>query len=803
MEATIELAGAEACLVMHRAAPPALNDALAELWRLEPEEREALARSAGLETRDVFAAILARRLRQPAAFLEAARRTDPFGQDSTRSEYPLADGRIIEGFGAPLRGAAGAVTSRFLFYRDITATWRDATELRERAVRETAVARLGRIAVAAEALAPLSEAAVAMVAETLAVPVTALLELEPDVDRLVVRSAIGVPARAIGAPLATPARARHGLELLATGPVVSCDEAGPFGGTALAGADIAWSASVLIRGKDRPYGVLAAYARDPRPFGRDELGFLEAIASVLGSAIARQQAERETADREALLRAVFEGAQDAIHICDSEGRILDANPAAAALFGLSRAELVGRGLRSFLRPGRDRQAASDWERFLAAGRQEGELEIFTDGRTPRSVEYTAVANILPGRHLTVMRDVTERRQLSARIALSDKMISVGTMAAGVAHELNNPLAYVAANLSYVGDGLRQLAAGAPSVDAAGGGAAPLDEMARAVREARDGAERMRIIIRDLLALSRSDESTRGPVDVAAVLESCMQMARNEIRHRAALVKEIEPTPRVMGNAARLSQVFLNLLVNAAQAIPEGAAARHRIRVAARPTREGRVLVEVQDSGAGIAAQDLPRIFDPFFTTKPLGVGTGLGLSISHNIVTSYGGEIEVESEPGKGSTFRVLLAAAPVARAAPPAAPRPAVRAPRSRLLVVDDEPLVGVSLRRALSSEHDVVVTSSAADALALVRRGDAFDLVLSDLLMPDMTGMELFASLEKDAPRLARHMVFLTGGAFTPAARDFLDAHRDRCVEKPFEVAALRDVVRRRLAESRAPDA
>jgi CheY-like chemotaxis protein len=181
------------------------------------------------------------------------------------------------------------------------------------------------------------------------------------------------------------------------------------------------------------------------------------------------------------------------------------------------------------------------------------------------------------------------------------------------------------------------------------------------------------------------------------------------------------------------------------------------------------------------------------------VGTGLGLSICHNIVTSYGGEIRVATERGRGSTFRVFLVPADGATvpAEPAAAPGPPESTRRGRILVVDDEPLVGAALRRALGPDHDVEVTASAVEALSRIGGGERFDLVLSDLLMPEMTGMELHGELSVRAPEVVARMMFLTGGAFTPAARRFADEHRDVCIDKPFDVLALRDLIRRRIAE------
>jgi len=364
------------------------------------------------------------------------------------------------------------------------------------------------------------------------------------------------------------------------------------------------------------------------------------------------------------------------------------------------------------------------------------------------------------------------RAVQGRLALSERMASIGTLAGGVAHELNNPLASVAANLAFAEE--RLAAPGAP---------ARQDDVVEALRDAREGAERMRSIIRDLQTFSRGDDENPGIVRLGPVLDSCVAMAWSEIRHRARLVKDIGELQPVCGVEGRLAQVFLNLVLNAAQAIAEGAADRNEIRVAARAAPDGRVCVEVRDTGAGIAPEHLARIFDPFFTTKPPGTATGLGLSICHGIVTALGGVIEVESRVGEGSTFRVLLPAAePLAVAPPP---------PRPRVLVVDDDPLVGAAVRRALAPEFDVTVVSSGRAALALLGAGNAYEAMLSDLLMPELTGMELHEEVAKLDPHLAERTVFMTGGAFTGAARAFADRMGERVIPKPFDVDALREAV------------
>jgi signal transduction histidine kinase len=393
----------------------------------------------------------------------------------------------------------------------------------------------------------------------------------------------------------------------------------------------------------------------------------------------------------------------------------------------------------------------------------------------------------------------EIEQAIARRALADRLASATALAAGVAHELNNPLAYINANLAYVAERtsrIAELLSGAPRTP---DDADLVPQLLDATREARAGAERMRTIVRDLKTFARADDTQPRPVDVRPLLDSCLNVAWSEIRKRAELVRDLAPVAPVLGDEARLSQVFLNLILNAAQSIPGGRPEDHRIRVSTRTRPDGRVAVEVQDTGGGIAPEHLPRIFDPFFTTKEPGRGTGLGLSICHTVVTSLGGRIDVESAVGKGSIFTVLLAPAEPEAARRAGFPTPPPVPRRARVLVVDDEPLVGTVLRRTLS-EHDVTVVQSARAALERLSGGEQFDVILSDLLMPELSGMDLYRAVAVRDPGLARRFVFLTGGAFTPAARAFLEREGVEWVEKPFDPTHLRSVVARR-AEPAAP--
>jgi CheY-like chemotaxis protein len=270
------------------------------------------------------------------------------------------------------------------------------------------------------------------------------------------------------------------------------------------------------------------------------------------------------------------------------------------------------------------------------------------------------------------------------------------------------------------------------------------------------------------------------------------MVMHEIRHRARLNKVYRDVPLVLASEGRLGQVFLNLLSNAVQALPEEDAAAHEIRVATGTDGNGNAIVEVSDTGCGIPTHLRGRIFEPFFSTKPVGQGTGLGLSISHGIVQSLGGSIEVESEVGIGSRFRVVIPPhRRVAAGEPSAAGVQSEPVPRRRVLVVDDDRGVCEALRAALSADHDVVLADSSQAAMALVRHGDQFDLILCDVHMPEVSGIGLYQELRTVSPDLAGRLVFMTAGTFTQRGRDFLAAVDRPMLEKPIDLSAIRAIL------------
>jgi PAS domain S-box-containing protein len=561
-----------------------------------------------------------------------------------------------------------------------------------------------------------------------------------------------------------------------------------------------------------------------------------AVSRELMERDARAEQRRSEAALQQSFRTVIERVPDGI-IVHRGGTVVYANPAAKALFGARvESELVGRALTDLLpaespRPSRSeapvlehpRQRGEDHllehprqrgeDHLLEHPRQRGEDHL-PEGRARSPsippveqslrridgstlfAEITTTPVVFGGAPaiLAVIRDVTTRREITAKMMEVDRMLAIGTLAAGVGHEINNPLAYVLANVDYVLASLGKLGA-----DLDGGG--PQDPEARAtafkdelaevktvLEEVVEGAQRIRDIVRDLRAFSRAEDLV-GPVDVHPILDSVLNLASNELKHRARVVREYGDVPPVEANASRIGQAFLNLVVNAAHAIAEGARHKNELRIKTY-AHEKKVTIEISDTGIGISPENMGRIFTPFFTTKPLGHGTGLGLAICRSIVRAVDGEILAESEPGKGSVFRVCL------HASSGAVPHVSVLPPgettrRGRVLFIDDEHLVGTAFSRLLSREHDIVVVTRADDAVANFERGERFDAIFCDLMMPDMSGMDLYEVVQARFPELLARMVFITGGAYTQRSRAFLAKVENVRIEKPLEIGLVRSVL------------
>ncbi|MFL5346572.1 MAG: MASE1 domain-containing protein [Hyalangium sp.] len=466
-------------------------------------------------------------------------------------------------------------------------------------------------------------------------------------------------------------------------------------------------------------------------------------------------------------------------------KVVFANEAFCGLVGLGAVELVGRSpteLRAEMDPA-TRQQLDTALREALPFRGQVVLKHSHGGRVHSEMQMSPMRGG-EGRvthFVSIHRDVTATRELRARLLAAERVAAVGTLAAGVGHEIQNPLAYLELNL----DG---------AVRHLGKGRTGAVEALSNLREAQEGAERIRRIVQDLRMFSREGGEERKPVELHEVTTPAIRMMRHMLHTRAQLVEDYEPVPRVLASESRLGQVLLNLLINAAQAIPEGEPERHVVRIHTRTAPDGRAEVEVSDTGRGILPEVLPHIFEPFFTTKSTEEGTGLGLSICQQIVRVHGGELLVRSEPGKGSVFTVLLPAAPgqATRPAPQAREQPRAACcqdvkRRGRILIVDDEPRLAQSLRMLLEPAHDVVTATSGQEALALVSSGQRFDVVVCDLQMPGTTGMDIYARLHEQSPELARRLVFMSGGAYTPAASHFLRSVPNQVLEKPVRPELL----------------
>jgi PAS domain S-box-containing protein len=499
------------------------------------------------------------------------------------------------------------------------------------------------------------------------------------------------------------------------------------------------------------------------------------VVSFFVDATAKREAERTLAASEERLRLLVAAAPDGIVI--SRGPvILYANPAAARLLGHGDANgLVGRSFADYL----DRSALETMGARVRAAMQGQKLQPMeyparrADG-SQVVAEITSVPIELEDGPavLGFARDVTERNALRQQIARADRLASLGTLAAGVAHEINNPLTFVSLGVELLRERASSL-----SAEQREAVLATLDDIAA-------GTERIAKIVRELTTFSRVEPERAEPVDVVRALESAMRIVLHRTRHVAEVEMACPPLPPVVAERSRLEQVFVNLLLNAAQAF-ETHRPENLIRIESEVSEDA-VAISVIDNGAGIAPDVIGRIFDPFFSTKPPGEGTGLGLALCHSILTRVGGQISATSTPGR-TCLRVVI---PRATDAHPAdAPAPPVEAPREqrRVLIIDDDPGVAKSMRLALSGKHQVTLAESAEGALELLASGADFDAIVCDLAMPRMNGAELLERLQRERPEAAARFIFVTGGAITARMRAFVSSWRGPYLEKPFSAREL----------------
>lgn len=500
------------------------------------------------------------------------------------------------------------------------------------------------------------------------------------------------------------------------------------------------------------------------------------------------RAQRELAQ----LHAIVDKLPAMLAYWDADLRCRFANRAYELWFGVKPEALLGKHIETLLGP----LYPLNRPHIEAALRGEDQLfeRVIPDpaGGPPRHAQAHYISDVVDGtvRGFTVLVvDITARKhaeeavqRMERKLRATERLTAMATLAGGIAHEINNPLASIVASLDF---GLERLDAG------------PSSDVRAALTEARESALRASAIVQSMKLLARGDPGKRELVDVDATLEESVAMASNVIRYRARVTRELGGVGAVLGNPSQLAQVFVNLLLNAAHALPEERAEQNEIRVTTR--RDGdRITIAIADNGAGIPEELQTRIFEPFFTTKDVGGGLGLGLSISAGLVEAMGGEISVRSRVAEGSVFEIVLPAAGAQAPRPPTVrPEPAAtpaREPlaRPRVLIVDDEPALGRSLARVLSPDYEVTVLTSGRAAIeALVDRRLAVDVILCDLMMPAITGADVHAAVLAQRPELEGRFIFMTGGAFTPRGREFLETVRAPVLDKPFESANVRALV------------
>jgi PAS domain S-box-containing protein len=505
---------------------------------------------------------------------------------------------------------------------------------------------------------------------------------------------------------------------------------------------------------------------------------------------ARKRAEEALQEHYQLMQAIFEGTSDAIFVKDLQGKYVKINAAGAGLVGKTPEEVIGKTDRQLYTP----EAA---ERIIAHDHHvlsSGATGIFEETDATLGTPRTLLSTKSPYRDqqgnviglIGIARDITERKRAEEQLqrqreALyqSEKLATMGQLLAGVAHELNNPLSVVM------------------------GQAALLQQSVRNKRQAEraakivQAAERCARIVGNFLALARQRPPTRQPVQLNTVVREAVELLAYPLRVDSVEVifALADGMPLLCADPDQLHQVVVNLVANAHQAMRDSEPPR-RLTLATGVAAEGRqVWLEVRDTGPGIAAELEGRVFEPFFTTKPPGVGTGLGLSLCQGIIEAHGGGIGVVQGRERGAIFRVELPVEePVAIALPSveAAP-PAVRG--KRILVVDDEPGIAGVLAEVLQFDGHVVETAGNGHAALEKIAGEGYDLILSDIRMPELDGPALYWELERRDPCLLQRMIFLTGDTLSPGTREFLEKTRVPCLSKPFALSDVRDIVQRAL--------
>lgn len=519
----------------------------------------------------------------------------------------------------------------------------------------------------------------------------------------------------------------------------------------------------------RAIGAVSIGADKPMAFGEAELAYVKVVCAKAAIALANARLVELLSVGKREWELTADSISQAICIVDGQGIVRRANRVFADLIQVPVTALPGRAWLSLVPPAWADVVARVLETPGAAA-----IEIRSGDRV-FAVSTTRMAGADIGTAVLLFEDTTDRHHLQDQLIQSEKMSAMGQLIAGVAHDLNNPLASVV--------GFSDFLAEAGEIPPA---------LAEPLQVIRQEAERAATIVHNLLSFARKQEGERQSQSIRPLLESTLALLRNQLmalKVEASL--EIEPgIPAIGVNANQIKQVFVNLIVNAAQAVAstKRPGVGH-IWITARRWLDG-CSVSIADDGPGIAEDLTQRVFEPFFTTKPEGQGTGLGLSISQGIVKEHGGRITLDSAPNQGATFTVELPGSGLARASG-AEPVPGAIGEQLRVLVVDDEPHILHYMRATLEAwGHSVEVASDGSDA---VDRAIAqpFDVIVCDLRMPRLGGREMYEKLAEQHPAVADRVIFATGDTVRGDTLSFLESLGRPFLHKPFTLAELRTVL------------
>lgn len=433
-----------------------------------------------------------------------------------------------------------------------------------------------------------------------------------------------------------------------------------------------------------------------------------------------------------------------------------------------------------------RNAAAEVTEVLGFGLLLGALLLGGFGLAGLKRMNTLLESRVQQRTSALRASLETLKSAQARMVESDRLATAGRLAASVAHEINNPISYVLGNLRYVH---RELGRKPDN------GAFDSPDILAALEECLEGAERVADVVRGMRSFARESDGRRAAVKPNDIVNDVLNLTRKEVGRHATISLDLQDVPEIQCDRTQLGQVVMNLIVNASQAMSSASA--NTLTVSTRCDGTS-VILSVADTGMGMTDEVKSRIFEPFFTTKPVGEGTGLGLFICAGIVRAHGGEMQVESVVGKGTTFHLRL---PVRAPGQIPAEKTETRLTSKPLvLLIDDDELVRNGLRRELANRYEVTVAIGARQAWAALESGLQPDAILCDLMMPDVDGEDCYHRIAEMRPELEPRVMFLTGGAFTPRLMAFEERFSGRVILKPATSEVLSEAIDRKIAAIRS---